>query len=89
MLGAELTHCDPRVRAVAMTGYQRLVQLIADRRTHLSRPEALAIASGTVSTMAGAVVLANITQDRATARSILGDAHALIRDRLSRGGRLS
>jgi TetR/AcrR family transcriptional regulator, transcriptional repressor for nem operon len=83
MIGVELSHCGPEVREVAMNGYQRLVQLLADRLPHLGKDEALAASSGLVSTMVGAVVLSNIASDKATARSILSDAHALIRAWLS------
>jgi TetR/AcrR family transcriptional repressor of nem operon len=89
MLGAELSHCDPQVRAVATAGYQRLVQLIAEHLMHLTRAKRVALASGVVSTMAGAVMLANITEDKAAARSILDNARALVRARLSQGGRVS
>jgi TetR/AcrR family transcriptional regulator, transcriptional repressor for nem operon len=92
MLGAELSHGDAQVRAVATSGYQRLVQLIADRLTYLAKREGLAVASGIVSTMVGAVTLANVAPEQETARSILRDAQELIRARLSSfstGGRRS
>jgi TetR/AcrR family transcriptional repressor of nem operon len=82
MLGAELSHCDARVRAVATGGHRRLVRLIADRLTHLAKADRLAAASGIASTMVGAVMLANIASDKAIARSILRDAQTLIRARL-------
>ncbi len=83
MIGAELSHCGPKAREVAMNGYQRLVQVLADRLPHLGKDEALAASSGLVSTMVGAVMLSNIAPDKATAKSILSDAQALIRARLS------
>jgi TetR/AcrR family transcriptional repressor of nem operon len=89
MLGVELSHCGPQVRAIASAGYQRLVQLIADRLMHLTRAKRVALASGIVSTMVGAVMLANIAEDKSAARSILDNAHALVRARLSQDGRLS
>lgn len=86
MLGAELSHCDLQVRTVASNGHQRLLQLLADRLTHLSRAEALTIASAIVSTMVGAVMLANITLDKAAASAILSNAHAMISARLIPAG---
>jgi len=86
MLGAELSHCDPQVRAIAIHGCQRLVQLIADRLTHQTKATALATASGIVSTMVGAVTLADITPDRATATAVLSNAQALIKAHLPSDG---
>jgi TetR/AcrR family transcriptional repressor of nem operon len=83
MIGAELSHCEPQVRAVALDGYQRVVQLIADRLTDLGRDDALTTASGVVSTMTGAVMLANIAHDKAAAKAILSNAHAAIKALLS------
>lgn len=82
MLGAELSHSDQQVRAVAINGYQRLVQLVADQLRHLSRREALARASGMVSALVGAVTLAEIASDRATANAILSNARALIKNQI-------
>jgi TetR/AcrR family transcriptional regulator, transcriptional repressor for nem operon len=82
MLGAELSHSDRQVRAVAMKGYQRLVQLVADQFGHLARREALVRASGIVSTLVGAVTLAEIAPDPATAKAILSNARALIKDHI-------
>ena len=80
MLGAELRHSDPQVRAIAINGYQRIVQLIASRLEHRTRREALATASGIVSTLVGAVTLAEIAPDPAMASAILSNAKALIRE---------
>jgi TetR/AcrR family transcriptional repressor of nem operon len=82
MLGAELSHSDQQVRAVAMNGYQRLVQLVADQLGHLTRREAIATASGILSTLVGAVTLAEIAPDAATANTILSNARALIQERI-------
>jgi TetR/AcrR family transcriptional repressor of nem operon len=79
MLGAELSHSDPQVREVAINGYQRIVQLIADHLTHRTRREALAIASGILSTLVGAVTLADIALDSAMASAILSNARVLIK----------
>ena len=78
-LGAELSHADPQVREVARKGYQHLVQLIAKHHPQLTKSEALVSASGIVSTMVGAVTLADIAPNPATARDILRDAQALIK----------
>ena len=84
MLGAELSHSDPQVRAVAINGYQRIVQLIANHLTHRTRRGAFATASGIVSTLVGAVTLADIAQDSAMASAILSNAKALIKKHILR-----
>lgn len=78
MIGGELSHCDPQVRDTAMAGYQGLVQLLADRLTQLTKPKALTMAGGIVSTMVGAVTLAGIATDKGTANAILSDAREFI-----------
>jgi TetR/AcrR family transcriptional repressor of nem operon len=83
MNGGELSHCEPQVRAVAFSGYQRMVEFIADRVTHVSKVEALAIAGGVVSTMVGAVTMANLAPTKTTASAILNNAHGMIRTLLS------
>ncbi len=82
MLGAELSHSDPQVRAIAVDGYQRIVQLIADHLTDQTRRGALITASGIVSTLVGAVTLAEITPDSAMARAILRNAKVLIKEHI-------
>ena len=84
MLGAELRHSDPQVRAIAINGYQRIVQLIAKHLTTLTRRRALATASGIVSALVGAVTLAEIAPEPAIARAILSNAKALIRELVGR-----
>ena len=79
MLGAELRHSDPQVRAVAINGYQRIVQLIANHLTDQTRRGALITASGIVSTLVGAVTLAEIASDSAMASAILRNAKVLIK----------
>jgi TetR/AcrR family transcriptional repressor of nem operon len=86
MNGGELSHCEPQIRAIALSGYQRLVQMIADRITHVKKAEASAIAGGVVSTMVGAVTLANLAPDKAAAGAILSNAHGVIRTLLSATG---
>jgi TetR/AcrR family transcriptional repressor of nem operon len=82
-LGSDLGHSDPHVRAVAVEGYMRIVQLIAGRLTLVPKAEARKIAGGIMSTMVGAVTLAGIAGERGAARSILNDALSLIRYRLA------
>jgi TetR/AcrR family transcriptional repressor of nem operon len=82
MLGAELSHSDAQVRATAMDGYQRIVQLIAKLLTHRTRRGALATASGIVSTLVGAVTLSEIAPDPAIASAILSNAKVLIKEHL-------
>ncbi len=79
MIGAELSHSNPQVRAIAVDGYQRIVQLIANYLTHQTRRGALTTASGIVSTLVGAVTLAEIAPDSAIASAILRNAKVLIR----------
>jgi TetR/AcrR family transcriptional repressor of nem operon len=78
MLGAELRHCDSQVRAIAADGHRRLVELIVKHLPHKTRREALATASGIVSTMVGAVTLADIAYDSRTANAILNNAQVCI-----------
>ena len=84
MLGAELSHSDPQVRAVAMNGHQRIVQLIAKHLTHRTRRGSLATASGILSTLVGAVTLADIAPDSAMASAILSNAKVLIKEHILR-----
>jgi TetR/AcrR family transcriptional repressor of nem operon len=90
MIGGELSHREPHVRAIAVDGYQRLVQLVADLLTEMERDlgkdDALTTASGVVSTMAGAVMLSKIAPDKAAARLILSNAHTAIKALLSQAG---
>jgi TetR/AcrR family transcriptional regulator, transcriptional repressor for nem operon len=86
MNGGELSHCEPQVRAIALNGYQRMVQMVADRITHVKKAEALAIAGGVVSTMVGAVTLAHLAPNKAAAGAILSDAHGVIKTLLSGAG---
>jgi TetR/AcrR family transcriptional regulator, transcriptional repressor for nem operon len=84
MLGAELRHSDPQVRAIAINGYQRIVQLIASHLENRTRRAALVAAGGIVSTLVGAVTLAEIATDPAMASAILSNAKALIRELVGR-----
>jgi TetR/AcrR family transcriptional repressor of nem operon len=85
MLGTELRHSDPLTRAIAMEGYQRLIQLIARHLTHHTKRKALTIASGIMSTLVGAVALAEVAPDSAVACAILKDAKTVINQHMLRG----
>jgi TetR/AcrR family transcriptional repressor of nem operon len=85
MLGAELSHSDQQVRAIAMNGYQRLVELVADQLGHMARREALVAASGILSTLVGAVSLAYASGPQDSLfDAILSNARALIKERVLR-----
>jgi TetR/AcrR family transcriptional repressor of nem operon len=86
MNGGELSHCEPQVRAIALNGYQRTVQMVADRIDGVSKAEALAIGGGVVSTMVGAVTMANLAANKEAAGAILSNAHGVIRTLLSATG---
>ncbi len=84
MIGAELRHSDPQVRAIAINGYQRIVQLIASRLENRTKRAALVTAGGIVSTLVGAVTLAEIASEPAIASAILSNAKAVIRELVGR-----
>jgi len=86
MNGGELSHCEPQVRAIALNGYQRTVQMVADRIEQVNKAQALAIAGGVVSTMVGAVTMANLAPNEEAAGAILSNAHGVIRTLLSVAG---
>ena len=80
MIGVELSHCNQQIRDGAISSFERLVQVIANLLPH--RHDNLVRAGGIVSTMVGAVMLANIASDSATAQAILTNAKAAA-DRLT------
>ncbi len=84
MIGAELRHSDPQVRAIAIAGYQRIVQLVASRLENRTKRAALVTAGGIVSTLVGAVTLAEIAPEPAIAGAILSNAKAVIGELVSR-----
>jgi TetR/AcrR family transcriptional repressor of nem operon len=84
MLGTELRYSDPLIRAIAIEGYQRLIQLIARHLTNQTRRKALTIASGIVSTLVGAVALAEIAPDSAMANAIRKNATVIINNHIRR-----
>lgn len=83
MRGAELSHSHPQVRAIAMHGYERLIQLIASHLAHQTRRKALIIANGIVSTLVGAITLAEIAPKAEMASATLINAKILIEKYIS------
>lgn len=84
MIGSELRHSDPQVRAIAINGYQRIVQLVASRLENRTKRAALVTAGGIVSMLVGAVTLAEIAPEPAIASAILSNAKAFIRELVGR-----
>ncbi len=84
MLGAELNHSDPRVQAAAIRGYQRFVHLIETQLQRMNQRDTLATATGIVSTLIGAVTLAGIDPDAASANRILSSAQAFTKKQYSK-----
>ena len=84
MLSSELRHSDPSVRAIAAEGHQRLIELIARNVPQSMKGKALTVASGIVSTLVGAVALAEIAPDPAMASAILKSAKAVIKEHVLR-----
>ena len=82
MSGAELAHCDPKIRSIAMNGHARLVESIRDQLIRLGRKNASALASNITSTLVGAVTLSNIANQDDEARRILMSARASLKGRL-------
>jgi TetR/AcrR family transcriptional repressor of nem operon len=70
-LGSELRHSDPKVRSIAMDGYQRLVSFFTTLTTAIGVAEPALIADAIVATMVGAVMLSKLAIVPATAHSIL------------------
>jgi hypothetical protein len=64
MIGAELSHCDQRVRDVATSGHREFVQLIVHHLPQQAGSNRPTIASGIASIMVGAVMLATVVPDR-------------------------
>jgi len=77
-LGSELRRADPRVRAAAMAGYQRLVQFFAVLTEQAGLAEPARLADAIVATMVGAVMLARLAVSRESAQAILLNARQTI-----------
>jgi TetR/AcrR family transcriptional regulator, transcriptional repressor for nem operon len=83
MLGSELTHCDPKIRAIAMDGHTRLVEFIREQLIRLGRKNASVLASSITSTLVGAVTLSNIANQDDEARRILMSAKTSLKEQIS------
>jgi hypothetical protein len=53
LLGCDSGHCDQHLRDMAVDGYMRLLQLISDRLTLVTKSEAINFPGGIVSKMVG------------------------------------
>ena len=82
-LGTELSHADPKVRAISIEGYERLVRFLATLIQDLALPSPLVVARSIVNTMVGAVTLAGIAMEEKAANVILRSARASIEAQLS------
>ena len=83
MLGSELTHCDPKIRSIAMDGHARLVVFIREQLIRLGRKNASVLASSITSTLVGAVTLSNIANQDDEARRILMSAKTSLKEQIS------
>jgi TetR/AcrR family transcriptional regulator, transcriptional repressor for nem operon len=84
MLGSELTHCHPKIRSIAMDGNARLVEFIREQLIRLGRKNASAIAGSIMSTLLGAVTLANVANQDDEAQRILMSAKASLKEQIRR-----
>ena len=82
MLGSELTHCDPKIRSIAMDGHARLVDFIREQLIRLGRNNASVLASSITSALVGAVTLSNIANRDDEARRILMSAKTSLREQI-------
>ena len=73
-LGAELKHAAPVVQAEGLDGYRRLVKLFAGCFAPCPSPADESRAEVIVSTLVGAVTLANLASDKESALGILNQA---------------
>jgi TetR/AcrR family transcriptional repressor of nem operon len=73
-VGSELHHADERVKAIAMEGYQRLVEVFSKNGEKLGIVDHESLADAIVSTIVGAVTLSRVADDVSTADSILQNA---------------
>ncbi|MFL6709412.1 MAG: TetR family transcriptional regulator [Massilia sp.] len=74
VLGSELHHCSVEVRAIAARGYVALLELIAALLRRMGRADAVCLAEAIVNTLIGAVSLARLVPERASAEAILENA---------------
>jgi hypothetical protein len=83
MLGSELTHCDQKIRSIAIDGHARLVEFIREQLIRLGRKNASVLASSITSTVVGAVTLSNIANQDDEARRILMSAKTSLKEQIS------
>lgn len=74
MLGSELKRTSEDVRNIALLGFERFVRLLENHLTKMDKPHPRSLATAISSTLVGAVTLASIAPQRATAKKILKSA---------------
>jgi TetR/AcrR family transcriptional repressor of nem operon len=77
-LGSELQRWNEEVKAAAIDGYQRLVQLVAVQIERLEIRDPQRVADAIVSMIVGAVTLSQLAPDPTKAKAILVDAQYAI-----------
>ena len=77
-LGSELARADEPLRSEAADGYLRLVEVIANRLTHLPARTAQTRAMVIASSMIGAVTVSRIVKDTAASNAVLSAARKSI-----------
>lgn len=77
-LGSELRHSDQRIRQIAMDGYHRMVDFVSEQTRQLGLPDHASVADAVVSAMVGAVTIARLATDAATAKTILDNARDVV-----------
>jgi TetR/AcrR family transcriptional repressor of nem operon len=78
MLGSELKRTCDDVRSVALLGYERFVRLLETHLTKMNKPHPRVLATAISSALVGAVTLAGIALDEATAQQILKSAREYV-----------
>ena len=78
MLGSELKRTSEDVRSVALLGYERFVRLLETHLKKLGKPHPHALATAISSALVGAVTLASIAPQKATAQQILKSAREYV-----------
>lgn len=78
MLGSELKRTSEDVRNIALLGYERFVRLLETHLTKLDKPCPGTLATAISSALVGAVTLASIAPDEATAKQILKSAREYV-----------
>lgn len=76
--GSELKRTSEDVRTVALMGYERFVRLLEAHLTKMDKPHPRVLATAISSPLVGAVTLASIAPDKATAQQILKSAREYV-----------